>query len=172
MDYQDVVPAEAYKLLNSGGVVFVCTRSSEGQYDLAPVAWTCPLDYDPVSRAVIVLDPGHATCVNIMRAGYFALALPTYGQKDMVLKAGSIHGHGIDKFVQLGIPSLAAVSMDVRIPEGSAGWVECRTLEVHPIGSVVLIAGEIVRAKAVEDAWKLRIHHGGGDLFYKPGELV
>ena len=172
MKYQAVVPAEAYKLLNSGGVVLVCTRSSEGQYDLAPVAWTCPLDYDPVSRVVIVLDPGHATCVNIMRSGLFALALPTYGQKAMVLKAGALHGHGIDKYAVLGIPSRSAADMDVLIPEGAAGWVECRTLEVRPIGSVVLIAGEITHAEAVEDAWKLRLHHGGGELFYRPGESV
>ena len=50
MKYLEIGLKAAYQLQNAGGLVLICTKGQEGRYDLAPVAWCCPLDYDRVSR--------------------------------------------------------------------------------------------------------------------------
>lgn len=150
----------------------VCTRSASGRYNLAPIAWTCPLDYEPVSKILFVCDPGHASYENLCAAGEFALALPDFSQYELCLRAGKISGRETDKFESLGLFSFPARRIDVRIPEGVAGWLECRLIRVIPEGSVAIVLGEVLRASTVEDAWKRRIHYAGDDLAYRPGPAI
>jgi len=171
-DLPPVPPTKAYELLNTGGLVIVCTKGDDGLYDLAPIAWSCPLDYEPVSRAMIVLDPGHRTGANIEASKEFALALPTFGQRGLVELTGSVSGREGDKYERFGIEACAAAGVDVRIPEGCAGYLSCRLIDARRIGSVVVYAGEVVAAAALPDAWRYRLHHAGGDRYYRPGDSV
>lgn len=150
----------------------VCSRGKDGRYDLAPVAWTCPLDYEPVSRALVVMDPGHQSVRNVEAAGSFVLALPTWEQKGLVVSAGSVSGKDADKYEKFGLAAFRAAEVDALVPEGVAGWLECRLMEARAIGSVVLLAGEVVVAAAVSDAWRLRLHMAGDGVFYRPGVMV
>ncbi len=172
MAYDELPVAEAYRLLNGGGLIWVCTRSADGRYDLAPVAWNCPLDYDPVSRLLFVLDPGHRSFENLEASREFAVALPDYTQKELVLKTGSISGRETDKYASFAISARRAEKVDALIPEGAAAHLECRLLEVLRIGSVALVAGEVLAARSVADPWRRLLHHAGGDLFYRSGEPV
>lgn len=167
-DYQEIPQSEAYGLLNTGGLVMVCTKGAEGRYDLAPIAWNCPLDYDPTSRVLIVMDPAHRTVENIEASGCFVLALPTYRQKALIDGTGSVSGRDADKYEKFRIRSLRGREIDALIPSGSAGWLECRTIDIRRIGSVAVIAGEVVYAKAVKDAWKHRLHYAGEKAYYRP----
>ncbi|HOT61531.1 MAG TPA: flavin reductase family protein [Treponemataceae bacterium] len=172
MEYEIIPPAEAYRLLNGGGIVWVCTRSREGRYDLTPVAWNCPLDYEPSSRVIVVLDPGHAAAVNLRASGEFALALPDLTQKELVIKTGSVSGRDADKYARFSIEASRADRVDALVPAGVAGVLECRLLEAREIGSVVVVAGEVIAARAVKDSWKRILHHAGGETFYASGEEV
>ena len=172
MEYRSVAAAKAYELLNPGGVVWVCTRGADGRPNLAPIAWNCALDYVPVSRCLFVCDPGHLTFANIEFSRAFILALPTWRQKDLVLRTGDSSGRAGDKYEKFGIAARPGSVVDALIPEDAAGWLECRLLEIVRIGSVALIAGEVLKASAAADAWTLRLHHAGGDRFYKPGEAL
>lgn len=167
-DYRDVPLKNAYELLNTGGIVLVCTRGADGRYDLAPIAWSCPLDYEPTSRVLIVMDPGHRTVVNLEASRSFALALPTFRQQELVEKTGSVSGKDTDKYAEFDIDAAPGAELDVRIPAAVAGHLECRVIETRRIGSVAVIAGEVVYARAVSDAWKLRLHYAGGDRYYRP----
>ena len=171
-DYRDVPPAEASKLLNAGGVVLVCTAGLDGRYDVAPVAWNCPLDYERVSRLLVVLDPGHATFSNLEASREFALALPTWMQKDLVNAAGSVSARDVDKYRAFAIASSRGKAVDAFIPDGVAGALECRVIDISRIGSVAVVSGEVLRAFAVPDAWKMRLHHAEGDIFFRPGERI
>lgn len=170
--YTTISNESAYELLNGGGVIWVCSRGEDGRYNLAPIGWNCPLDYDPVSRILFVIDPGHRTFGNIKSRGTFAAALPTFGQKDLVEKTGSVSGAEVDKFDRFGIGSRKGASIDVRIPEGVAAWVECRVLEIHRISSVALVAGEVLHAEAQKNAWELKLYHRGDQGYYKIGNRL
>lgn len=170
MEYADVPLADAYGLMNCGGLVWVCTKSADGRYDLAPVAWACPLDLEPVSRVLFVCDPAHASHANLLAAGEFAIALPCAAQRDIAMRTGSLSGRDADKYAELSIGSFPAGKVDVRIPEGVAGWIECRLLRAVPEGSVSIVFGEALAAKAVPEAWKLRLHFVSDKIAYAPGE--
>ena len=170
--YSPVSLEKAYTLLNGGGILWICTKGKEGRYDLAPIAWTCPLDYEPVTRLLFVSDPGHATFENVEQQREFIAALPTYQQKDLVLKTGNVSGKKVDKFLKWNIPFLQGRMVDARIPQGVAGWIECKVIEISRQGSVAIVCGEALAASAVPDAWKRVLHHVEGEHFYRPGEKV
>ncbi len=172
MDYRIVPPKEAFSLLNCGGVVLVCTKSRAGRFDLAPVAWASPLDYEPTSRVLFVCDPAHATHENILAGREFALALPGFAQRELVSGAGSSSGRDLDKYAALGIRSFAAERVDALIPEGVAGWLECRLIRTVAEGSVSIVMGEVLAAKAVDEAWKLRLHYVSDSVSYAPGPAL
>lgn len=158
MDYAEVPIAEAYELLNAGGIVLVCTKSPGGRYDVAPIAWNCPLDYAPASRLILVCDTGHRSYEDLERSGEFAVALPTIAQRDLVEKAGSVSGRDLDKYSSLGLEYFAASRVDARIPAGVAGWLECRLMRVVVEGTSAIVMGEVLFASARPDAWKERLH--------------
>lgn len=169
MDYLNIDLAEAYSLLNCGGLSWVCTRSARGLYDLAPIAWVCPLDYEPVTKLLFVSDPAHATCENAVSSAEFAVALPRPGQREACLRTGSVSGAERDKFEALGIDSFAAEKIDVRLPHGIAGWIECRLIRTVDEGSVRIVMGEAVAARAIAEAWKERLHFVSESVSYRPG---
>jgi flavin reductase (DIM6/NTAB) family NADH-FMN oxidoreductase RutF len=170
MDYRPVPAKEAFSLLTCGGLVLVCTRSEAGRYDLAPIAWNCPLDYEPASRVLFVSDPAHATHENVLARREFALALPGFYQRDLVDAAGSVSGRDRDKYD--GVASFAATEVDARIPEGVAAWLECRLIRTVSEGSVSIVMGEVLAAKAVDEAWKLRLHYVSESISYAPGRKL
>jgi flavin reductase (DIM6/NTAB) family NADH-FMN oxidoreductase RutF len=169
MDYLVVPPKEAYALLNCGGMILVCTRSAAGRYDLAPIAWASPLDYEPASRVLFVCDPAHATHENVLARREFAVALPCVAQRAIVEAAGASSGRDADKYASLGIDSFDAGEVDARIPRGVAGWLECRLIRTVAEGSVSIVLGEVLSARAVADAWKLRLHYASESAWYAPG---
>ncbi|AEJ61489.1 flavin reductase domain protein FMN-binding protein [Spirochaeta thermophila DSM 6578] len=172
MEYRAIAPEKAYTIFNGGGILLVCTRSPESRYNLAPIAWTCPLDYEPVTQLLFVCDPSHATFHNIEATGTFIAALPTFRQKELVLKTGEVSGKNIDKFERFGIPSRRGEVVDALVPEGVAGWAECEVSQIYRPGEVAIVCGTVKAAFAVPEAWKLVLHHVERDLFYRPGESV
>jgi flavin reductase (DIM6/NTAB) family NADH-FMN oxidoreductase RutF len=172
MDYRVIAPKEAYSLLNCGGLVLICTRSASGRYDLAPIAWSCPLDYEPSSRLLFVCDPAHATHENIAAKREFAVALPSFAQRGLAWKAGSSSGRSLDKYESLGIDAFDALEVDARLPRGIAGWLECKLLKTVVEGSVSIVMGEVVVARAIEEAWKERLHFVSEGLSYAPGPAL
>ncbi len=170
--YSKISVKDAYSLQNAGGLVFVCTKGAEGRYDLAPVAWSCPLDYEPVSKFLCVLDTGHKTWADILETRRFALAFPSIGQKELVERCGSVSGFKVDKFEAFSIPSIQGKALDLRIPEGVAGWAECSLIKTEILGTSGIVYGEALEARAKKDWWKERLHYVGESIYFRPGDRV
>lgn len=152
MKYEAVRPEEAYKMLNPGPLVLVASKGEV--YDLAPIAWNCPVDYEPVTKVLFVSDPAHQTALNIKKTGEFALCVPHASQGDIVERCGSVSGKDTDKYSRFSIPALRGRSADVLIPDGCVGWIECGLVRVIAEGSVELFIGEARSAWVREGAWK------------------
>lgn len=172
MRYEAVELKDAYALQNAGGLVLVCTKGSEGRYDLAPVAWCCPLDYEPVSRMLCVLDTGHKTLKDLRESGEFVLALPSSVQMDLVVDCGSVSGFRVDKYEKLGIQTFRAKRVDALIPEGVAGWLECRLSEIVVRGTSAIVLADVVHAEAEQDSWKRRIHFVDEETSFVAGDRI
>ena len=169
MPYRECALGEAYTLQNAGGLVFVCTRGSDGAYDLAPVAWCCPLDYAPVSRFLCVLDTSHKTFKDIEVSRTFAIALPSVAQKELVARCGGVSGFKVDKYKEFGIQALPGRAIDVKIPAGVAGWIECSLSKIVVEGTSGVVMGDALHAEAIDEAWKARIHYVSEGLLFSPG---
>ncbi|HOX18605.1 MAG TPA: flavin reductase family protein [Spirochaetales bacterium] len=172
MDYLDVPLEKAYELLNPGGLVWLCTRAEDGRPDLAPVAWNCPLDYEPVSKVLLVVDTGHRSYENLVEAGEFVVALPTAAQRALVNETGTVSGRDLDKYGHFGIGSVPGEAVDALVPEGVAGWLECRLMRVVVEGTSGVVFGEVLKAKAKADAWKDRLYYVREGLWFAPGPAL
>ncbi|MCX7026714.1 MAG: flavin reductase family protein [Spirochaetes bacterium] len=172
MDYREYSKAEAYKLQNAGGLVMICTRGVGGRYNLAPIAWSCPIDYAPVSRFVCVLDTGHQTFTDLSASREFAMALPRPSQKDLILQCGSVSGAAADKYEAFSIPYFGANRIDVRLPQGITGWIECSVSRVIVEGTSALVLGDVLYAAAIEGFWKERFHYVDEGTSFAPGAEV
>jgi flavin reductase (DIM6/NTAB) family NADH-FMN oxidoreductase RutF len=193
--YEEVSLEKAYALQNAGGLVLVCTAGRGGvahavasaaatvpasaadqagaiRYDLAPVAWCCPLDNDPVSKILLVCDTAHRTYADLRASGEFALALPSFRQKGLVLGTGSVSGNEVDKYASLGIAGFRARMVDALIPEGVAGWLECRLGSVFVEGTSAIVTGEVLFASAHPDCWRERLHYVDDSRWFSPGNPV
>ena len=169
MEYIEWGLKDAYTLQNAGGLVLVCTKGADGRYDLAPVAWCCPLDYAPVSRFLCVLDTGHQTFRDIEASREFAIALPSANQKDLAMNCGSVSGSDVDKYGKFGIEAFQGKRVDVRIPAGVAGWMECSLSGLVVEGTSAIVMGDALHAEARENAWKERLHFVSEGLLFRPG---
>ena len=98
---------EAYKLVTPGVPVLIGTKGKNpGQYNLAPIAWNCPLDYEPVTKVLFVSDPAHQTALNAKREGRFAFCIPLSDSVPEIEKCGSVSDPEADKFKLFDIKSI------------------------------------------------------------------
>jgi flavin reductase (DIM6/NTAB) family NADH-FMN oxidoreductase RutF len=142
---ESVALTEAYRLVTPGIPIIVASRGK--YYNLAPIAWNCPLDYEPVTKLLFVCDPAHQTARNIKETGEFAVCIPASPDDPIIEQCGSVSSAEIDKFGHFAITSIKAEKIDVRIPSTAAAWIECRLIRIIPEGAVEIILGEAISAR-------------------------
>jgi flavin reductase (DIM6/NTAB) family NADH-FMN oxidoreductase RutF len=180
--YQQISNNKAYHLLNPGSLILVSSVSGEGVYNIAPIAWQCPVEYDPVTRLLFVCDLEHKTYKNITETKTFIISVPHANQLKLIKDFGGCSGNEIDKFKQLNIHSFKGSKVNSLIPEGVIGFLECKLYNVVIDGAVGLLFGEVVNAMVQEGLYEGRllteneeckpIHHLAGKKFYIPGDRV
>jgi flavin reductase (DIM6/NTAB) family NADH-FMN oxidoreductase RutF len=181
-EYISIANEKAYKLLNTGALVLVCTVSANGQYNIAPIAWHCPVDYDPVTRLLFVTDQSHKTFSNIEETRQFVISVPHFGQVELVKILGSCSGHDTNKIDTLLIETIYAEVINCKVPLDCIGYIECQVYNIVKDKEVALVFGEAVRAKVDKEAFNNRllseteagkpIHHLGGKLFYTASDVI
>lgn len=175
--YREIPVDKAYNLQNPGGLILLCTRGTAPQkaalrYDFAPLAWCTPYEYAPVSKLLFVCDTSHKTFRDIQENGQFVIALPTCEMRDLIERVGSVSGFDVDKFEHLKVPYFAAQSVDIRVPEGVAAWMECSLERIVVEGTSGIVLGAVNKAFGVPESWKLRLHYLDDATWYKPGERL
>jgi flavin reductase (DIM6/NTAB) family NADH-FMN oxidoreductase RutF len=175
-EYQRISNEKAYQLLNPGAMVLISTVSSDGKFDIAPIAWHCPVDYDPITRLLFVTDLSHKTFENVDVTRQFVISVPHINQLEIVKKLGSCSGHDTDKIAKFNLDVFDAEMLNCKIPADCIGYIECKVYNIIKDRDVALIFGEAVFASADKEAFNNRIlaetehgkpiHHLGGKLFY------
>lgn len=142
---------DAYKLVKAGSPVFIATKGYlENLYNLTPIAWVSPMDYEPVTKIMFSCDPKHQCAVNIKRTKEFAVCVPSNEDDPIIEKCGSISSADADKFARFGITGYKANSIDVMIPkENISSWIEMRLIRVVEEGSVEIFMGEAAEAFSI-----------------------
>ncbi|OQB97026.1 MAG: Flavin reductase like domain protein [Spirochaetes bacterium ADurb.Bin110] len=142
------------------------------RYDFAPLAWCIPYEYEPVSKLIIVCDTSHKTFHDVKENSVFAIAFPSFEMRSLIQHAGSVSGFDVDKFDHFHVPHFCAKTIDVRIPEGVVGWMECSLERIIIEGTSGILLGAVIKAFAIAESWKHRIHYLNDPIWYKPGDLI
>ena len=179
--FKEVHLASANRLINHGPLVLVSTRDPEGAYDIAPIAWNCPVHKDP-PRLLTVIGSRHKTYENISKTGEFIVCVPHESQLDMVKKTGSVSGRDEDKFRLLDIDAFRGGSVDAMVPSECVGFIECRVFKSVSCGLADAVIGDILAAAVNEKAFDQRLltetdaaktlHHLGGKVFTVPSYIL
>lgn len=151
-EFVDVDLVEAWKLITPGRPVLIATKGyKDGLYNLTPIGWVMPMDYEPVTQVIFSSDPSHQCVVNINRSKNFAVCIPTDLNDPIIEKCGSLSSADLDKFARFGISSQMANKIDVKIPyENICAWIECELEDIIPKSTINLVIGKAVAAKKVE----------------------
>jgi flavin reductase (DIM6/NTAB) family NADH-FMN oxidoreductase RutF len=146
--FKSVDLMEAYKLVTPGMPVFIATKGYlENLYNITPIGWVCPMDYEPVTKIMFSVDPKHQCAANIKRTEEFAVCIPSNKDDPIIEKCGSISSADADKFARFGITGSKAESINVMIPkENVSSWIEMRLIRIIEEGSVEVFMGEAVAA--------------------------
>ena len=135
---------EAYKLIKSPVIIATKGKSS---YDLTPIGWVMPYDYEPVTKALFASSPEHQADANIRRSEEFAILIPKDAAGALVANTGSVSGATVDKFEKFDIKAHKAKKIDVMIPDDEiSAVIECKMTKVQAEGSVDLIFGSALCA--------------------------
>lgn len=180
--YLNVPTNEAYKLLNTGALILVSTSDMEEHLNLAPIAWHCPVDYDPGTKLLFVSDSKHKTLANIRETGKFVICLPHASQLKLVRDLGSCSGHKVNKLEKFNLDYALSEKFQMAVPCGILAYLECSVLKILDEGYVAIVMAEVMNAKATKGCYRDRLivekefgktlHHLGKDLFFQPGELL
>ena len=178
MNYKKIDLTEAYRFFNSGAVVLVSTADINGTSDITPIAWTCPLDYDPVTKIIFVLAKEHKSTKNILENRLAVFCIPSIEQLEMVKKTGSISGHNTNKFKTFGIASRLAKTSSMILPDDCIAYAEAQIFSIIEEEFSYVFFAEITDAYAEENSFdgtytlhSKTIHHLGKGKFFTPGEM-
>ncbi|MFC2061500.1 flavin reductase family protein [Elusimicrobiota bacterium] len=173
-DYIYISLDEAYRLINHGPLLLISTCGEDGRYDIAPIAWNCPVEKSP-ARVLIVVGKGHQTFKNIRDSKEFIACVPSSSQYDMVRKTGSVSGRDHDKFTKYNIDYIEGNKVNAMVPVGCVGFIECNVDNIIEEEDVGIIVGEAVKAYADNRGFSDRVlpenkegetlHHLGGGIF-------
>jgi len=125
-----------------------------------------------VSKLLIVCDTSHKTFHDVKENSVFAIAFPSFEMRSLIQQVGSVSGFAVDKFDNFNVPYFYAKTIDVRIPEGVVGWMECSLERIIIEGTSGILLGAVIKAFAISEGWKNRIHYLNDAIWYKPGDLI
>ncbi len=179
---QPVALSELPLLFNLGGTSLV-SAAFEGQEDVMPATWVCPLNYDP-ARVTACVDSCHYTRPLIEKSGMFALALPTAAIVNEVMYLGHVSENDEPaKLEKSGAKFFKMPGYDMPFVEGCAAYAIFRVLpEPHIEKTYDLFIGEAValwadRRVFRDGAWRFEevpesmrtLHYVAGGRFHVIG---
>lgn len=176
------VPLErAHRILSPGPVVLV-TASRKGRSDITPIGWASPVSTRPPLVAIAVFEANFIHEL-IKASGEFVLNVPSVDLVKQVQYCGSVSGRDVDKFQATGLHQAEPRAVEAPLVEECLAHLECALVDVMTPGDHGIFVGEVVAAKAEEEAfkdfWLLReekelkpLHHIGGTRYGILGELI
>jgi len=172
--YQEIPLDSAHRLINHGPVGLVATRSEQGVYNIAPIAWISPVQKDP-PKLLAVVGHSHQTYRNIVETKEFAVCVPHFSQTRLIRQTGKSTGAEIDKFREFKIKTFHANHLDFMLPQGCLGYLECTVFKHYVQEKTDIIVGSILSASVMQSMFDKRfltekaegktLHHLGGSLF-------
>jgi flavin reductase (DIM6/NTAB) family NADH-FMN oxidoreductase RutF len=173
---KDISLDKYYRLINHGSCVLV-TSGAQGKINVAPVAWTTPVNDEPPLIAMPLAE-NHYTTELIQQYRQFVINIPGEDLLPAIMHAGKSSGRNENKFKMAGLTPVDGVKIQTPHIQECIGYLECRVKDQYKYDGVILFVAEVVYAQAREDmfdeAWITEkaktVHHLGGGYFATIGK--
>jgi len=136
-------------------VVMVSCGNNQGRYNIITVAWTGITCTNP-PLCYISLRPERFSYGLIKASGEFCINLTTAQLAFAVDWCGVKSGKDVDKFKMMGLTPLPADKIATPLIAEAPVNLECRVLEVKPLGSHHMFLAEILAIHASEKYMNLK----------------
>lgn len=169
----DRLPAEeAYRILESGPIVLVSTRATDGRANLMTMGFHMMMQHDPPLVGAIIgpWDHSHRALVETREC---VLAVPTVDLAETVVDIGNCSGVGIDKFDRFGLTPVPAETVDAPLVRECWANLECRIADDGWARRYDLLVLEVqcIWIDTARQETRL-IHHQGDGRFSVDGETL
>jgi flavin reductase (DIM6/NTAB) family NADH-FMN oxidoreductase RutF len=181
-NYVKISNEKAYHLLNSGALLLVSSTGSDKKHDIAPIAWQCPVEYEPVTKIMIACSTNHKTFKNIEETMQLCISVPHISQLKLVKELGGCSGHETDKFKKFELTAINCEIIECIAPDDCIAYLECKVYNIIDNDGTGLIFSEVLVAKVDKLAYNGRllseteagktIHHLGGKVFITTGDTL
>lgn len=132
----------------------VVTRGAKDRINFLTAMWFTPTGFEP-SRMIVAIQKKTLTYDLLLERGEFVLSAPTDKMMDIVVFAGYISGHDVDKWKAAGLTPVQPSKISVPLIGEAIGNVEYRVVQQIPFDEGMdLFVGEVlathIRKEAME----------------------
>lgn len=125
----DLLPAEkAYRILESGPILLVSTRASDGRANLMTMGFHMVMQHDPPLVGAII-GPWDHSHYALTETRECVLAVPTVDLAKAVVDIGNCSGAETDKFRHFSLTQVPAETMGAPLVRECWANLECRVTD-------------------------------------------
>lgn len=167
------LPAEkAYRILESGPVILVSTRGTDGRANLMTVGFHMMMLHDPPLVGVVIgpWDYSHQALSDTREC---VLAVPTVELTEKVVEIGNCSGETEDKFARFGLTPVPAQWVNAPLVRECWANLECKVVDDIWMRRYDLWVLEVKRIWLDSSRQDVRlVHHQGDGCFSMDGETI
>lgn len=170
----------AYRLLNPGPTVLI-TTNFRGQFNIMPVSWVMPLEFDPPKVIACIGKQSHTHRI-IRKTGEFAINIPTLALLDKVYACGQVSGREVDKFRKFKFTPIPAQKISAPLIKECVAHLECKVFNESLANEHSIFLAKVVTCSADKEVFDKflnvkkksckTLHHLTGKYFFVPGKIV
>ena len=162
---------EVRRYLEPGPVVLV-TSSHRGERDVMVMGWHTVMEFSP-SLIGCVIAPGNHSHGLVRASRECVINMPTAGQLEAVLGAGSTTGAEIDKFAAFGLTPEASEQVGAPSIRECHAQFECRLHDDSLVERYGFFIWEVVAARvAARPRHPETLHYKGDGTFMVSGKVI
>ena len=175
LNLADLTDDETYKILSAAvqprPIAWVSSLAADGDRNLAPFSFFTVASRDPATVLVSVgVRPGDAdrpkdTLANVRSTAEFVVNIPAVEQTDAVALTSRPVEPEVDEFSLAGLTAIPSLTVQPATVAEALISLECRLTAEHPIGSDVVLYGEVlavsVRAGILDDRFRINTARHG-----------
>jgi len=141
----------------------VVSRGAGDRLNFLTAMWFSPMGAEP-SRMVVAILKRTLTYKLILERGEFVMSAPTEKMMDVVVFAGYISGHDVDKWKATGLTPVKPSKVTVPLIGEAIGNVEYRLSQVIPFGDELdLFVGDVLATHVRKGVMKGELFRADSD---------
>ena len=137
----------------------VVTRGAKDRLNFLTAMWFTPTGFEP-SRMVVAIQKKTLTYDLLLERGEFVMSAPSDKMMDIVVFAGYISGHDVDKWRASGLTPVKPSKISVPLIGEAIGNVEYRVVQQIPFDDEMdLFVGEVLATHIRKGAMEGELYH-------------